>query len=49
MKCKICGKESETVFKTTKADFVCWECAQNAELTMCSRCDTIIEDRKSVV
>jgi len=43
MKCNVCGKDSETGFNTTSGDFVCWECGQNTELTMCSKCDTIIE------
>ena len=44
MKCKICGKESETGLNTSKGNFVCWECAQNFDLMMCAKCDTIIED-----
>jgi len=34
MKCMMCGKETDEGFMTTKGNFVCWECGQNAELTM---------------
>ncbi|WP_292598708.1 hypothetical protein [Mesotoga sp. UBA6090] len=44
MKCMMCGKETDEGFMTTKGNFVCWECGQNAELTMCSKCTTVIEE-----
>ncbi len=43
MKCMMCGKETDNGFPTTNDNFVCFECAQSSDITMCSKCETIIE------